>query len=257
MDTVLHAEVRCQVLASPLMSSVFPSRCATLGSTKLLVLWLCMGCVSWSNNEDDLAFPMFPSPYGWLATFSDLSGVPVSRAVSCVLALVDGPSGGFRKGCRACLCLLGFSLGYECARVDSLVSQTLVLRGKRWWIVAWCRLWSSLSWVCVSEVVVVLFRCGPASPSHCLPLRWFRSRVGRLGMGPQLGRAAVVGCVVFCCGSLAALYLGRCCFHIVFDSAGSVGVVFDPTLVVGRGITLFRCFVVLCSTCFPLYYFVE
>ncbi|MQM11887.1 hypothetical protein Taro_044798 [Colocasia esculenta] len=37
------------------------------------------------------------------------------------------------------------------------------------------------------------------------------------------------------------------CFRFMFDSAGSAGVVFDPTLVVGRGITLFRCFVVLCS----------
>ncbi|MQM14728.1 hypothetical protein Taro_047663 [Colocasia esculenta] len=44
----------------------------------------------------------------------------------------------------------------------------------------------------VSEVVEALFRCGPASPSHCLTLRWFRSHVWRLGVGPQLGRAAVV-----------------------------------------------------------------
>ncbi|MQM07459.1 hypothetical protein Taro_040297 [Colocasia esculenta] len=37
----------------------------------------------------------------------------------------------------------------------------------------------------------------------------------------------------------------RCCFRIVFDSAGSAGVVFGPTLVVGHGITLFP---LLCST---------
>ncbi|MQM08167.1 hypothetical protein Taro_041020 [Colocasia esculenta] len=37
----------------------------------------------------------------------------------------------------------------------------------------------------------------------------------------------------------------RSCFHIAFDPAGSVGVVFGPTLVVGRGITLFP---LLCST---------
>ncbi|MQM04282.1 hypothetical protein Taro_037078, partial [Colocasia esculenta] len=30
-----------------------------------------------------------------------------------------------------------------------------------------------------------------ASPSHCLALRWFRSHVGRVGVGPQLGQAAV------------------------------------------------------------------
>ncbi|MQM22181.1 hypothetical protein Taro_055229 [Colocasia esculenta] len=39
----------------------------------------------------------------------------------------------------------------------------------------------------------------------------------------------------------------RCCFCFVFDSAGSARVVFFPTLVVGRGITLFRSYVVLYS----------
>ncbi|MQL92061.1 hypothetical protein Taro_024680 [Colocasia esculenta] len=42
------------------------------------------------------------------------------------------------------------------------------------------------------------------------------------------------------------------CFRIVFDSAGSAGVLSGPTLVVGRGITLLRCFVVLCSSLLPL-----
>ncbi|MQM02551.1 hypothetical protein Taro_035319 [Colocasia esculenta] len=64
--------------------------------------------------------------------------------------------------------------------------------------------------VWVSEVVEVLFRCGPANPSHCLTLRWFNSHVGRSGVGPQLGRAAVVcGCVLGC-DSLALLYRGGC-----------------------------------------------
>ncbi|MQM08524.1 hypothetical protein Taro_041381 [Colocasia esculenta] len=45
---------------------------------------------------------------------------------------------------------------------------------------------SDLVWV--AEVVEAFFHCGPASPSHCLALRWFRSHVGRLGMGPQFGR---------------------------------------------------------------------
>ncbi|MQM17262.1 hypothetical protein Taro_050229 [Colocasia esculenta] len=42
---------------------------------------------------------------------------------------------------------------------------------------------------------------------------------GRVGVGPQLGRAVVVGCVVLCCGSLASLYLGS-----GFRSTGSLGV---------------------------------
>ncbi|MQL69433.1 hypothetical protein Taro_001728 [Colocasia esculenta] len=37
----------------------------------------------------------------------------------------------------------------------------------------------------------------------------------------------------------------RCCFRLVFDSAGSAGVVFGPTLVVDHGITSFRCFFML------------
>ncbi|MQL71586.1 hypothetical protein Taro_003926 [Colocasia esculenta] len=41
--------------------------------------------------------------------FCSVCGVPVSRAVPCVPALADGPSGGLQKGYRACLCLLGLS----------------------------------------------------------------------------------------------------------------------------------------------------
>ncbi|MQL82787.1 hypothetical protein Taro_015267 [Colocasia esculenta] len=90
-------------------------------------------------------------------------------------------------------------------------------------------------------------------------------------MGPQLGRAAVVCvCGVLCGGSLASLFRGGCrpvagkqrvraegCFRIVSDSAGSAGVVSGPTLVVGHGVTLFHCFVLLCSRCFSLYFFLE
>ncbi|MQL74416.1 hypothetical protein Taro_006772 [Colocasia esculenta] len=47
------------------------------------------------------------------------------------------------------------------------------------------------------------------------------------------------------------------CFRIMSDSAGSAGVVCGSTLVVGRGVTLFRCFEVLCSRCLSLYYFLE
>ncbi|MQL97360.1 hypothetical protein Taro_030054 [Colocasia esculenta] len=49
-------------------------------------------------------------------------------------------------------------------------------------------------------------------------------------------------------GGVLAIEKALCCFGNVFDSAGSAGVVFGPTLVVGRGITLFRCFVVLCNS---------
>ncbi|MQM16823.1 hypothetical protein Taro_049784, partial [Colocasia esculenta] len=90
----------------------------------------------------------------------------------------------------------------------------------------------------------------PASPSHRLALHWFRSHVGRSGMGPQLGRAAVVcGCVLGC-GSLASLYLGSLtwslrCFVSFFVLAGvcrgfaSAFCCSGLTLVVGRDVALF------------------
>ncbi|MQM01031.1 hypothetical protein Taro_033779 [Colocasia esculenta] len=49
----------------------------------------------------------------------------------------------------------------------------------------------------------------------------------------------------------------RCCFHNVFDSAGSAGVVFGLTRVVVEAFLYFCYFLVLCSRCFLLYYFVE
>ncbi|MQM07581.1 hypothetical protein Taro_040419 [Colocasia esculenta] len=61
----------------------------------------------------------------------------------------------------------------------------------------------------VTEVVQALVRCRPVSPSHCLALRWFRSRVGRSGVGPQFDRT-VVFVVVLGCDSLASLYRGGC-----------------------------------------------
>ncbi|MQM17873.1 hypothetical protein Taro_050854 [Colocasia esculenta] len=64
--------------------------------------------------------------------------------------------------------------------------------------------------------------------SHCLSRRWFRSHVVVSGMGPQLGRAAVVHV------SLFRRVRAEGCFRILFDSAGSAGVVSGPTLVVGR-----------------------
>ncbi|MQL78181.1 hypothetical protein Taro_010610 [Colocasia esculenta] len=67
----------------------------------------------------------------------------------------------------------------------------------------------------------------------------------------------VGACVVRFGSHVVAPVRAEGCFRIVFDSDGSMGVVSGPTLVVGRGITLFRCFVVLCSRCFPLYCFVE
>ncbi|MQM21100.1 hypothetical protein Taro_054134 [Colocasia esculenta] len=121
------------------------------------------------------------------------------------------------------------------------------------------------------------------NPSHCLSQRWFRSHVVVSGVGPQLDQAAVVrcggslaslfwggcrqepvageqrsGCIsvygsltswrvrgpeCFCLWALGLVEIAEGCFRMVSDSTGSAGVVSGPTLVVGRGVTLFRCFV--------------
>ncbi|MQM15688.1 hypothetical protein Taro_048639, partial [Colocasia esculenta] len=56
---------------------------------------------------------------GWPVLVSVLSGgVPVSRAVPCVPALADGPSGGFRKGCH-------FSFA-QCPTLEGLSARQVV-----------------------------------------------------------------------------------------------------------------------------------
>ncbi|MQL78158.1 hypothetical protein Taro_010582 [Colocasia esculenta] len=97
-----------------------------------------------------------------------------SRAMSCVPALADGPSGGFRKKCLACLCLLGLGSFF-----------------------GWRGLLESLTLVAVAE------NNGDIDSS-----------VGRSGVGLQLGWAAVVCGCVLCCDSLASLYLGRWWFCV-------------------------------------------
>ncbi|MQL70631.1 hypothetical protein Taro_002937 [Colocasia esculenta] len=146
---------------------------------------VCLGCFSgrgWRVGAFPRAgVPLGPScgnVTGWLAAFSDRRWLAFQQGLSV--------------SCRRVLLLL---LG---ARAANVVAILLVLR-----LVSS----SACASVWVAEVVVALFRCGPASPSHCLALRWFRSRVGRLNVGPQLGRAAVVGSCS-CWDSLASLYRG-------------------------------------------------
>ncbi|MQL74458.1 hypothetical protein Taro_006821 [Colocasia esculenta] len=78
--------------------------------------------------------------------------------------------------------------------------QTLELRGKQG-LDSGTESFVELSCLGQDAEVVEVFssRRGPDSPfSHCLALRWFQSRVGRSGVGLQLGQAAVV-CAFLCC----------------------------------------------------------
>ncbi|MQM02179.1 hypothetical protein Taro_034942 [Colocasia esculenta] len=166
---------------------------------------------------------------GWLAAFSDRS-VPVSQAVPCVPALADGPSGGFRKGCRACLCLLGLTPIPACLCQRGLLRAAGVL--------------------------------GPASLSHCLALRWFRSHVGRWESAAGVHPTAVP--VGSACGPstlwrsevavpvshvVAPVFRELLCLDgfasAYVDSAGFAGVVFGLTRVVVEAFTMF---LLLCST---------
>ncbi|MQM09569.1 hypothetical protein Taro_042446 [Colocasia esculenta] len=128
--------------------------------------------------------------------------------------------------------------------------------------------------VWVSEVVQALVRCGPASPCHYLTLRWFRSLVGRQesadGKLEEWTGGSVYGPSTLWRSEVAVPVVRRCFSHgcsvsfvvtsgcsvptswrygmlvlllaHVFDSVGSVGVIFGltrgcgrvPTALVGR-----------------------
>ncbi|MQL81799.1 hypothetical protein Taro_014250 [Colocasia esculenta] len=115
------------------------------------------------------------------------------------------------------------------------------------------------------------------SPSHCLALRWFWSRVGRVGVSDWRVGGVDGALLVACGGGLVVLAVmefltlflsGRACGETflltwllgvsrgdtwlflpdlveVWDVGYLCRVVFGPTLVVGRGITLFHCFFLL------------
>ncbi|MQL74342.1 hypothetical protein Taro_006699 [Colocasia esculenta] len=208
-------------------------------------------------------------------------GVLISWAVSCVLALADGPSGGFQMGYRACLCLLGLSwLQASCAGFCGGCPASFSF--------PWC---SALERLSARQIVTVTWDPHPREPvegvlratsmleSTAYLASWavfsgFRS-VGSLCLvqtpgcyfgnpflGTVCGGTRVYSCLTswsvrgagwFCLWALDLVEVcAEGCFHIVFDSAGSAGVVLGWTLVVGHGISLFRCFVALYSRLTPL-----
>ncbi|MQM19875.1 hypothetical protein Taro_052888 [Colocasia esculenta] len=69
-------------------------------------------------------------------------------------------------------------------------------------------------------MVLVLFQCGPVSPSHCPTLRWFWSHIGRSGVGPQFGQTTVVVGVL--CRHPTAISLTRSLVSFVVAPVGVV-----------------------------------
>ncbi|MQL99006.1 hypothetical protein Taro_031724 [Colocasia esculenta] len=234
----------------------------------------------------------------------------------CVSALADGPSGGFWKGCRACLCLLdlvvsvswdphprepiegvlGATSMLELAAVlaDSIAEGKTVVGsgveqesvvgeledGQCVLLLAACG--SGLVALAVTEFLTLFpmasvlrvlsgclsgSACGPSTlwrfevavpmvrrsfshgcsvslvvtPGCSFPTSWRSGMLGACVVRLWSHVVASVFCELLCLSGC----MPRCCFHIVFDSAGSVGVMFGLTLVVGRGITLFCCFFLL------------
>ncbi|MQL99876.1 hypothetical protein Taro_032605, partial [Colocasia esculenta] len=86
--------------------------------------------------------------------------------------------------------------------------------------------------------------CGSLTSWHVRGPGWFCLWALDLVEVRDSGLTWLLRCSV---GLLSRWVCAEGCFHIVFDSAGSAEVMSGPTLVVGHGITLFRCFVVLCS----------
>ncbi|MQL83446.1 hypothetical protein Taro_015939 [Colocasia esculenta] len=222
----------------------------------------CLSNNRWSGCRSIIRRALFSVLFG---------GAPVSLAMPCVPALADGPSGGCsRKGCRACLWSMGLSgvrasgaVSVSVCHASSLspgarhlracprdklllfpgtpsparLCQKVLLRAAGMLkSLTWSR--RGKRWGNGLRGGSTLVRCGPASPSHCLALRWFRSHVGRSGVGPQFGRTAWVyaegllpHCVALAQPSLRVVALLYFLPH-VFDSAGSAGVVFGLTRVV-------------------------
>ncbi|MQL81866.1 hypothetical protein Taro_014332 [Colocasia esculenta] len=124
------------------------------------------------------------------------------KAVPCVPALADGPSGGFRKGCRVCLCLLGLSW-LQASGVVSVVVATPVLCSPGARHLRACprdRLLPLLG----TPIPALLCQRELLRATGVLELRtrsgrgkWWGSGVSRRSsVGPQFGRTAVVVFVV-------------------------------------------------------------
>ncbi|MQM12369.1 hypothetical protein Taro_045286 [Colocasia esculenta] len=172
----------------------------------------CCGCPSRRDGtamgEEGVTKPGMPQNS---AGFCSVWCIPVSRAVPCVPTLAEGPFWGFPEGVPCVpmparlvsvtsqLCCFYWWLPRQfsfarCSALEGLsvrqvvtitwdpqpctsVSEGVAPSGRRAQVTYLEQKGKMLVWV--SEVVEVLFRCGPVSRSHCLALRWLRSRIGR------------------------------------------------------------------------------
>ncbi|MQL78007.1 hypothetical protein Taro_010413 [Colocasia esculenta] len=130
---------------------------------------------------------------------SELTGGRGSGLFMCVHWLADGFLEGLciPSACWACCGLQASGSAWFLLCLPRLFARCLALEGLSRSELS-CLRWDA-------EVVEVFSsRRGPDSPLfHCLSLRWFRSHVVVLGIGPQLGQAAVLHAFSWC--SVAAL----------------------------------------------------
>ncbi|MQM15267.1 hypothetical protein Taro_048211 [Colocasia esculenta] len=154
-------------------------------------------------------FSMLPSPVwyvyglwaapGWSIPWICLSAGVVTTACGLLLRRFAPSLEGY--------CRDGVATALE---VATPTWRTLELRGKRG-LDSGAESFVELSCLGRDAEVVEVFssRCGLNSPlSHCLSLRWFRSHVVVLGVGSQLGQAAVLRAFVCFRGGFVSLFRG-------------------------------------------------
>ncbi|MQM14919.1 hypothetical protein Taro_047856 [Colocasia esculenta] len=157
------------------------------------------------RSDTTLSWPGWPGPHR-----PDGLGVPLGPsggntvggnavAVPCVPALADDPSGGFRKGvpCVPVLARLVLVMSQQCRFYGGCHASSLSPDARHLRACPRDKLLPlpgtpSPVHLCQKVLLQATGVLKPVSPSHCLALRWFRSHVGRPGVGPQFSRTAVV-----------------------------------------------------------------
>ncbi|MQL88706.1 hypothetical protein Taro_021274 [Colocasia esculenta] len=185
-------------------------------------LLLCWFLVAWLDDVGQRALYSICALEVLVAVWCVALSACVVGAVPCVCVLL-------RADVVVALLKLLIFVRFSCGSLVESPLRLALCRFSRW-----CN--------CVASCLVLVLVVAPCTRARVVCFVLFGALV--YYVVPWLTPGVFVGTV--CC-----VVHAESCFRIVFDSAGSTRVVFHPTLVVGRGITQFRCFVVLCSRCFP------
>ncbi|MQM23056.1 hypothetical protein Taro_056117, partial [Colocasia esculenta] len=183
-------------------------------SGRVLRFWLVRACLDWPKALSRVCACLLLA--GLVVSYK-----PVVRRGSCCACPACSPGAWYLRACPVQRLspfpgtpILGILLReFSGLRVCSSWQpswRTLERRGKRG-LDSGAESFVELSCLGRDAEIVEVFssRRGPDSPlSHYLSLRWFRSHTVVLGVGPQLGQAAVLRAFVCFCGGSASLFRG-------------------------------------------------